>query len=94
MELKELILSTLEELDQKIEEDAYKDPVSNKVDTPADHSDEKEFLLNSKERFEVLYDGLKSEENQKVEAKLNLVINFLQFYLTQIDERLAKISHG
>jgi len=90
MELKELILSTLEELDAKIEEDGYEEPVKKSETTASVDTKEREFLLHSKERLEVLFDGLKSDENQKVEAKLNLVINFLQFYLTQIDERLAK----
>ena len=90
MELKELILSTLEELDAKIEEDGYEEPVKKRETTSSIDTKEREFLLHSKERLEVLFDGLKSDENQKVEAKLNLVINFLQFYLTQIDERLAK----
>ena len=90
MELKELILSTLEELDAKIEEDGYEELLKKSETTASVDTKEREFLLHSKERLEVLFDGLKSDENQKVEAKLNLVINFLQFYLTQIDERLAK----
>ncbi len=90
MELKELILSTLEELDVKIEEDGYQERAEMQSLTFTKESDEKEFLLHSKERLEVLFDGLNSDENQKVEAKLNLVINFLQFYLTQIDERLGQ----
>ncbi len=89
MELKELILSTLEELDVKIQEDGYQEPEKIQSTISVD-TKEREFLLHSKERLEVLFDGLNSDENQKVEAKLNLVINFLQFYLTQIDERLAK----
>ncbi len=90
MELKELVLSTLEELDVKIKEDV--DKVSVKIQAPSTllNSDEREFLLHSKERLEVLFDGLSSDENQKVEAKLKLVINFLQFYLSQVDERLSK----
>lgn len=92
MELKELILSTLEELDEKIEADGYKEREIIETTVSRSDSDEKEFLLHTKERLEVLFDGLNSDENQKVEAKLNLVINFLQFYLTQIDERLTKIN--
>ncbi len=92
MELKELILSTLEELDLKIEEDGYKEKAALQVSKINTSSDEKEFLLHTKERLEVLFDGLNSDENQKVEAKLNLVINFLQFYLTQVDERLTKVN--
>ncbi len=96
VELKELILSTLEELDEKVQEDTHKSPLvaaplkPQSVDEKT-KSLEREFLLDSKKRFEVLFEGLKSEENRKVEAKLNLVTNFLQFYLAQIDERLEKL---
>jgi hypothetical protein len=90
MELKELILSTLEELDVKIEEDGYRESVKVQAPSIVNDSDERAFLLHSKERLEVLFDGLNSDENQKVEAKLKLVINFLQFYLTQVDERLSQ----
>jgi hypothetical protein len=96
MELKELILSTLEELDEKIKEDGYKETKLSQtlshvslVNHTSDDSDERAFLLDSKERLEVLFEGLKSEQNQKPEEKLNLVINFLQFYLTEIDKRLS-----
>jgi len=94
MELKELILSTLEELDVKIKEDGYKEPPTKTL-SHVSHDDsfksdgERDFLLDSKERLEVLFEGLKSEQNQKPEEKLNLVINFLQFYLTEIDKRLS-----
>ncbi|HIP02268.1 MAG TPA: hypothetical protein EYH01_09735 [Campylobacterales bacterium] len=90
MELKELILSTLEELDVKIEEDGYRESLNVQAPSIVNDSDERAFLLHSKERLEVLFDGLNSDENQKAEAKLKLVINFLQFYLTQVDERLSK----
>ena len=96
VELKELILSTLEELDEKVQEDTHKisivaAPLKPSSADEKTQSLEREFLLDSKKRFEVLFEGLKSEENRKVEAKLNLVTNFLQFYLAQIDERLEKL---
>jgi hypothetical protein len=97
MELKELILSTLEELDARIQEDGYQEPKSKVVENRykiEENLGEREFLLYSKERFEVLFDGLNSEANQNVEAKLNLVINFLQFYISKIDERLDNIKDG
>ena len=87
MELKDLILSTLEELDTKIQEDGFKDS-STSVQVTEVSENEREFLLSSKERLEVLFDGLKSDENRKVEEKLELVINFLQFYLSKIEDRL------
>ncbi len=92
MELKDLILSTLSELDEKIQEDGYRAKSEQKPKKLDRQSDEREFLLHSKERLEVLFEGLKSKESIKIEAKLNLVTNFLQYYLTQIDNRLEKTS--
>ncbi len=86
MDLKDLILSTLEELDNKIEEEGYKEGSEEEIATVSEN--EREFLLNSKERLEVLFDGLKSDENVKVEEKLELVVNFLHFYLSRIEDRL------
>ena len=94
MELKDLILSTLQELDMKVQEDGYKAPPVIEEKLSENLSDEKQFLLDSKQRLEVLFEGLKSNENNKVEAKINLVTNFLQFYLTKIDTRLEKISNA
>ncbi len=92
MELKEIILQTLKELDDKISEDGAKPTLEPTFKRELKPSSEREFLLYSKERFEVLFSGLSSDENRKVEAKLNLVINFLQFYLTKIDERLENLD--
>lgn len=92
MELKDLILSTLEELDAKIEADSFEAPKPVEKVTTTEADAELQFLKESKERLEVLFEGLKSEETTKVEAKLNLVVNFLQFYLSKIDERIDKCS--
>lgn len=87
MELKDLVQSTLKELDIKQER---KEDIIQAVPITKKSSNERAFLLNSKEKIEVLFEGLNSKENQKVESKLNLVINFLQFYLSQIDSHLDK----
>lgn len=50
--------------------------------------DEDEFLSGMRERLLVLFEGLKSLSNQRVEKKLNLTIGYLEYTLAIIDERL------
>ncbi len=122
MELKELILSTLEELDEKIAEDSAKaeallkeeearveaeiqagieaakekEEISGEVvETPEpeehhDNDDEVAFLEHSKERLLVLFEGLQAEETKNLEAKLDITLNFLEYYLAKIEERLEE----
>ena len=122
MELKELILSTLEELDEKIAEDSAKaeallkeeearveaeiqagieaakekEDISEEVaETPEpeehhDNDDEVAFLEHSKERLLVLFEGLQAEETKNLEAKLDITLNFLEYYLAKIEERLEE----
>ena len=111
MELKELILSTLAELDEKIVEDGIKaeellkeqeerveeeilariEAESSKEDTNIpmqDNSDEVAFLEHSRERLLVLFEGLQAQETKNIEAKLDIALNFLEYYLATIEDRL------
>jgi len=112
MELKELILSTLEELDEKIAEDGVKaeellkeqeerveaeileriEAESQKEEEAkeplVDNSDEVAFLEHTRERMLVLFEGLQAEETKNIEAKLDITLNFLEYYLATIEDRL------
>lgn len=112
MELKELILSTLEELDEKIAEDGVKaeellkeqeerveaeilerieaeSQKEEEVKEPlVDNSDEVAFLEHTRERMLVLFEGLQAEEMKNIEAKLDITLNFLEYYLAIIEDRL------
>ena len=46
------------------------------------------FLLNLREKLLVLFDGLQSPNIDNLEKKLDLTINFLEFALSQIDNKL------
>ena len=76
-DLKDVILQTLEELeineDENIED-------NKKVD--------KEFLLKTREKLLVLFEGLQSANVTKLEQKLDLTINFLEYMLSEIDKQL------
>jgi hypothetical protein len=87
MELKDLVLSTLNEMDAEVKK--HREPIEVKP-TVGVGSDERKFLLNSKEKLEVLFQGLNHKDTKKVEAKVDLVTNFLQFYLSEVDKRLDK----
>ncbi|MEO1924249.1 MAG: hypothetical protein ABGX25_07045 [Nautiliaceae bacterium] len=81
MDLKETILETL----QEIEEEEFLEEINEKK-TECD----KEFLRHIKERILVLFDGLQSPNTQNIDVKLDVTLNFLEYLLAKIDERLSK----
>lgn len=48
------------------------------------------FLKNLRERILVLFEGLNSVKKDKIEQKLTLTINFLEFLLAKIEDKLKK----
>lgn len=48
------------------------------------------FLKNLRERILVLFEGLNSVKKDDLENKLNLTINFLEFLLANIEDKLKK----
>jgi hypothetical protein len=94
MELKDLVLSTLEELDNRIEEAAQSQRESEVAQKPQTGSRDEEiaFLEHTKERLEVLFKGLHSSEIKEPEAKLEITLKYLQLLLAQVDARLQQIK--
>ncbi len=104
MELRELVLSTLQEMDEKIEQnrELVKDITKRTVEIETKketvkpkklkkiprNDDEVAFLKHTKERLEVLFEGLKSDEIKSHEQKLELTMKYLQLLLSQVDGRL------
>ena len=111
MELKELILETLEELDEKIaadgvraqellkeQEEKVEEEILSRIEAESsieeapepklDDSDEVAFLEHSRERMLVLFEGLQAQETKNLEAKLDITLNFLEYYLASIEDRL------
>ncbi len=97
MELKDLVLSTLKELDEKIENERSmiqksKDETSVKskpsVKQAKNSVDEVAFLKHAKERLIVLFEGLQSQEIHSYEQKLELTMQYLQLHLAHIEQRL------
>jgi hypothetical protein len=49
-----------------------------------------EYLKSIRERMLVLFEGLQSPQNKNLEDKLELTLNFLEYTLATIDERLSE----
>ncbi|TQR60956.1 CiaD-like domain-containing protein [Campylobacter troglodytis] len=87
----------IEELPSKIPEDAeiidFTQPYKNKQDEEANYilsTNEELFLNKLKERILVLFEGLKSTKHEDLEIRLDLTINFLEFLLASIEDKLKK----
>ncbi len=79
MDLKETILETIEEIEQeKIVEEV----------TQKKSECDREFLEHLKERLLILFDGLQSPNTDNLEIKLDVTLNFLEYLLAKIDEKL------
>jgi len=84
MDLKETILETLEELEQEeiIEEFQNEKKECNK-----------EFLEDLRERLLILFEGLHSPNTKNLEIKLDVTLNFLEYLLAKIEEKLNEIEN-
>jgi len=99
-----MILSTLAELEEvpeKIKEPVAQAQVQESVEkSPQEPALLKEsenetisdvkYLQNIRERILVLFEGFQSPNNQNIEAKVDLTLNFLEYLLASIDEQLEK----
>ena len=101
MELKDMIMSTLAELEEKEEIAAKQEDKTNSkviesqnvMEIDNINSSEKEFYENIRERILVLFEGFQSPNNKNIEAKVDLTLNFLEYMLATIDERLGSLNH-
>jgi hypothetical protein len=78
MDLKETILETI----QEIEENEIFEEIEEKKEC------DKEFLRQIRERLLVLFDGLQSPNTQNLDVKLDVTLNFLEYLLARIEEKL------
>jgi len=79
MDLKDTILETL----QEIEEDSIVEEINN----PKNECD-REFLEHLRERLLILFEGLQSPNTQNLDIKLDVTLNFLEYILAKIEEKL------
>ena len=57
-------------------------------------SKEEVFLLSTRERLLVLFEGFQAPNNKNIEAKIDLTLNFLEYMLASIDDRIDEIKKG
>lgn len=118
MELKDVILSTLAEMeDTPQQEDSKTDKpskakkvelqeemiTSSENDTPtqivstventtSSSDDEMLYLVSIRERLLVLFEGFQAPNNTNIEAKVDMTLNFLEYVLATLDNRIEKIK--
>lgn len=100
MELKDVILSTLKEMEhskdetlpQEKEEDRAVQDTANSSDSLSPTHNEAQFLENMRERIHVIFEGFQSPNNANIEAKVDLTLNFLEYLLSTIETRLKEIK--
>jgi len=90
IELKEFVNKSLKELDERIAKDMANEQLLEKefVVEEISKSDETLFLLELRDKLVVLFEGLKDDELEDLDAKLELTLNFLEYVLTLIEKRL------
>ncbi len=95
MELKDVVLQTLNEIENSVDEKGFKDI------TLGINTGEVEFLHSFKERIFVLFEGLKQDDlwlengddmQSQIQTKLDLILGFLQFQLALLDARLEVLD--
>jgi len=114
MELKDVILSTLAEMEDSsepvnntskptqqstlIKEEVVKSKpikeVKEIVEEESNTSEEILFLTSMRERLLVLFEGFQAPNNTNIEAKVDMTLNFLEYVLVNIDERVKNIEKG
>jgi len=105
MELKDVILSTLAEMeeDAPLETSEIK-PSVKVIETTIQKEIEEEkssvtdseliYLNSIRERLLVLFEGFQAPNNSNIEAKVDMTLNFLEYTLATIDERVSKLERG
>lgn len=84
-------ISTQENKEFKKEEPFLQNEISNsEVIAEVQTLNEDIFLKHLRERILVLFEGLNSVKKDELENRLNLTINFLEFLLANIEDKLKK----
>lgn len=91
-ELKDVIVETLSQIDSQAKRHEEQErQFQDREILSASLIDEREFLSIQREKMLVLFEGLLSPEVKEVDQKLELVLRYLQYQLSEIDKRLKEI---
>ena len=106
MELKDVILSTLAEMEDDTQKVQPQEATQQHVMQPQEQKsnpyeeqsseldDEMLYLQSIRERLLVLFEGFQAPNNTNIEAKVDMTLNFLEYTLATIDARLEKLEKG
>ncbi|WP_104750032.1 CiaD-like domain-containing protein [Helicobacter cynogastricus] len=85
MELKNIIAQTLDEIDQKGPKPKV---VAEAKPSVRMSQEEQAFLKDLEQKTLVLFEGLRAHQIKDLPTKLDLVLNYLQYQLFVVQERL------
>jgi len=104
MELKDVILSTLAEMEdlpvEQVQTFQKKEKIKSVIReveaeiTTSTNESEVLFLNSIRERLLVLFEGFQAPNNTNIEAKVDLTLNCLEYVLGTIDSRVEKLAKG
>ncbi|WP_151900367.1 hypothetical protein MLC52_05965 [Sulfurimonas sp. NW15] len=106
MELKDVILSTLAEMEDELPQESVKEVqqetfaeeteerLQQKDDAHTSMESELIYLNSIRERLLVLFEGFQAPNNANIEAKVDMTLNFLEYTLATIDARVEKLEKG
>lgn len=82
----QLVKNTLEDIDNILV-----DEIKTKEEKQENTSIQEDiFLKNIRERILVLFEGLKETKTEDLDLKVDMIINFLEFLLANIEDKLKK----
>lgn len=77
---------TTKEIDNKVDKEV--------TDSESSYENEISYLNSLRERLLVLFEGFQAPNNSNIEAKIDLTLNFLEYVLATIDNRIEKLQKG
>ncbi len=103
MELKEFVDVTLREIEKRtrseheqkeilLKEQLFEESIEDSATLAS--KDEEIFLKHTRERLLVMFEALQSDEVVKLEHKVDITLNYMEYLLSVIDERLEKKRVG
>jgi len=99
MELKDVILSTLAEMEDvpakpEVEEKKQVNTIEKQPTQIVEVESELIYLNSIKERLLVLFEGFQAPNNTNIEAKVDMTLNFLEYTLATISSRVETLEKG
>lgn len=91
METKEAVISTISEFNN--DNGNVLANKSNVIDNVDIDKEELAFLFQLREKTLVLFEGLRHKNQDSLESRMNIVIGYLEFQLSIIEDRISRLSN-